>query len=142
VTSATGQYRLNRRVEFVWDAVPGPWRDIVGEEAQQQLAAKVPPPYPNVLRFVPHPTVEGNIDIENWRWGQMPAGFAARVRAWLLQRLSADKIMGLLQTEALNDQVVEGFTVHPRPIVEGIAHDLLADPMGFLERNFGEPASR
>lgn len=142
VTSEPRQYRLNRRVEFVWEAVPGPWRDFVGEEAQQQLAAKVPPPYPNVLRFVPHPTPDGNIDIENWRWGQMPAGFAARVRDWLTQRLSADKILGLLQTSALDDQNVEGFTVHPRQIVEGIARDLLADPMGFLERYFGVPASR
>ncbi len=142
VTSVPSQYRLNRRVEFHWEAVPGPWRDVVGEEAMQQIAAKLPPPYANVLRYVPHPTAEGNIDIENWRWGQMPAGFAAQVRNWLRERLSADKILGLLQTSALDDRVVEGFTVHPRVIVEGIANDLLADPMGFLERYFGEQASR
>lgn len=141
VTTEPRRYRLDRRVEFRWEARPGPWRDLVGEEAQQRVTARMPAPYPNVLRFVPHATAEGNVDIENWRWGQMPPEFASRVRDWIQQRVTADRIKGLLQTNALDDKVVEGYTVHPRPVIEGIANDFLANPMGFLERNFGQPAS-
>jgi outer membrane protein OmpA-like peptidoglycan-associated protein len=133
-------YPQDRRVDLQWDERPGPWRDIAGEEADAQLAQEVPPPYQDVLRFVPHATPD-NIDVENWRWGQMPAGFVGHVRDWITGTISAQAV-----TKALGDidetKTVEGFTIHPRRHVQAIADDLLHDPIGFFTTYFGRPPGR
>jgi outer membrane protein OmpA-like peptidoglycan-associated protein len=130
----------DRRVDLQWDERPGPWRDIAAEEADAQLAQEIPPPYQDVLRFVPHATPD-NIDIENWRWGQMPAEFVGRVRDWVTSMVTPGAVTTALG-QIDETMTVEGFTIHPRAAVQSIADDLLHDPIRFFTIYFGQAPGR
>ena len=41
----------------------------------------------------------------------------------------------------LDDDKVEGYDIHPRPLVEAVVTDLLKDPSAFMEAAFGKPMS-
>ena len=154
VTRAAGQFRLNRRVTFAYLNRPGPWVDPVRDQAVTELHGQAAPPYSQVTRFVPKPlpvettspvigqstTATSQVELENWRWGSIPANLRGEIDAWVRGYGSAlsSKISSAPE---LDDDTVEGFAIHPRALVEGVVTDLLRDPSGFLEGAFGQQMS-
>jgi outer membrane protein OmpA-like peptidoglycan-associated protein len=130
-------YPQDRRVDLQWAERPGPWRDVAGEEAAAQLAQALPQPYQDVLRYIPHPTPD-NIDLENWRWGEMPDEFVGRVRDWILAMVTPDAVAKLLG-QIDETMTAHGYTIHPRVVVQGILNNLLSDPIGFFTSYIGPP---
>ena len=71
--------------------------------------------------------------------GQHPADPAERDRH-LGARLRRDSDRQATAKE-LDDDKVEGYDIHPRPLVEAVVTDLLKDPSAFMEAAFGKPMS-
>ncbi|MEV0296332.1 OmpA family protein [Nocardia sp. NPDC050710] len=153
VTTVPGQFRLNRRVAFAYLGRPGPYRDPVRDEALAELRARIAPPYPDVTRFVPKPLAATNtsgsgtssvatsqVELDNWRWGSIPTNLRGEIDTWI--RGYGPMITAKISAaRELNDDRVEGYDIHPRPLVEAIVRNLLGDPSGFLEEAFGRPMS-
>jgi outer membrane protein OmpA-like peptidoglycan-associated protein len=155
-STAPAQYRLNRRATFTYSARPGPFQnpfhDPVREAAVTEANATIAPPYADVDRFVPQPlpaasvpgalgpsTLAGSqLPLETYLWGAIPATLREGINGWV--RGYAPMLTGRLATEpALDDTTVEGFAIQPRPLVQAIVTDLLADPSAFLEGALGRP---
>ncbi len=154
VTKTPGQFRLNRRVTFDYLTRPGPWVDPLRDQAIAELNSKAAPPYPTVTRLVPKPlpagattpttgqstTATSQVELENWRWGSIPASLRGEIDAWVRGYGSA--LSSKISTaKELDDDTVEGYAIHPRSLVEGVVTDLLKDPSGFLEGAFGKQMS-
>ncbi|MEV0564895.1 hypothetical protein [Dactylosporangium sp. NPDC050588] len=108
-----------------WGERPGPWRGNAAEEAEARLARDVPPPFQAVLRFVLRATPD-NVDVENWRWGQIPPGFVGHVHDRITGMVSPGSVTTALG--AIDETVTgEGCTIHPRAAVQGIADELRRD---------------
>ena len=154
VTTAPGQFRLNRRVTFDYVVRPGPYLDVSRDEATAEVAAALPPPYADVRRFVPKPLAAGvatpaegtssiahaQVELENWRWGQIPQTLRGAINEWV--NGYGTMLKGQIASEkALDDTTEEGYAIQPRPLVNDIVTDLLKDPAGFLERATGQQMS-
>ena len=154
VTTVPGQYRLNRRVAFDYVTRPGPYLDPARDEALADLRAKVGPPYPDITRFVPKPlaattgtpatgassVATSQVELENWRWGSIPPTLRSEIDSWV--RGYGGTLSAKISTaKELDDDKVEGYDIHPRPLVEAVVTDLLKDPSAFMEAAFGKPMS-
>jgi outer membrane protein OmpA-like peptidoglycan-associated protein len=146
VTTNPAQYWRDRRVTLNWRSVPSGsaiTRDVAYERAAAAVAARIPPPYKAEQRL-PEPVAGANPAIPEWHWGKLDRTFQAQIGTWISHQLTP--YIGMVTSSpALAPIVVPiagstSVTVDPRPIVTGIVHDLLADPIAFLNAGFGEDA--
>jgi outer membrane protein OmpA-like peptidoglycan-associated protein len=141
VTTKPADYRLDRRATLTWSsAPPGPAaksRDVAYERAQAAVTRLIGPPYVAEQRL-PEPVAAANPAIPEWHWGKLDPSFQGEIAKWVGSNVRpyVGKILGFLKPIA----VAGSITVDPKPIVKGILDDLLADPIDFLNKGFGEKA--
>jgi outer membrane protein OmpA-like peptidoglycan-associated protein len=144
-TTNPKQYKLNRRVEFMWTSRPvlatplGGTPDagqIAFGRASQALAAELGPPYRNVENFLPQEATGLNPALPDWHWDTMSPDLEKDINSWVGSRFTKDLQSKLLSSDMLKKQTVEGNDVEPRPIVEGLISEINANPMGFLRTLF------
>jgi outer membrane protein OmpA-like peptidoglycan-associated protein len=151
VATSPAQYRLNRRATYAMVTRPGPYRDPLHEAAAAAMHSQIGPANA-VTRYIPHPVAastsssaaatstgaDTQVALEEWRWGSIPAGMRGEIDAWV--RGKASPVVGsLASSRELDDQVIDGYTVRPRPLAQAQLNELLANPSKFLSQAFGRP---
>ncbi len=145
VTQDPKNYRLDRRVEFVWGANPvsAPSREY--EEAYDTLAVVCPPPYQAILDRVPREVPDLNVALEDWHWGSMPKNLQTGFNTWVSVHI-APLVGGILADKRLDPiYPIPGtiYTIDPRAAIMKEmtgSKGLLADPIKYLNEAFGTSA--
>src|SRR5262249_55522075 len=132
VTTAPGQYRLNRRGAYDRASRPGPSAHPTPGRGAPESRAGSGPPFHGRRRHVPHPrdadlrtpgqpvtSSSTQLELEDWRWGNIPPTLRTEVDKWVRDK-AASATGGIAGNPALDDQTVEGYTVRPRPVVQGM----------------------
>jgi len=138
-------YWRDRRVNLVWSTSTGlASHDVAYERSMAKVKAQIGPPYLAENRF-PTPVAGMNPEIPEWHWGKLDPGFQKEIADWVtgMVKPSVASIVSSSQLDPIDvyDAPVYGaIVIEPRPIVQGIVNDLLADPIDFLNRGFGESA--
>jgi outer membrane protein OmpA-like peptidoglycan-associated protein len=143
VSSDPRQFRLNRRVELLWQCGPPPSGAIVQDDARaraQREVATFGPPFDRVERYVPRALDHMNEPLPEWRWGQMAPELVTELDTWVREKVGP-------QTSKLVDAVPEtlqegNFTLAPRQLVAGIVAQLMAAPARTLGDLIGQPPGK
>ena len=147
VTTKPAQYWRDRRVTLTWGStITGPSaasHDVAYERAQAAVASRIGPPYMAEQR-IPEPVAGANPAIPEWHWGKLDPTFQKTVASWVSRQVTPYTAT-ITSSPALAPITVPvagvtTVTVDPKPIVKGIIDDLLANPIDFLNRGFGEDA--
>jgi outer membrane protein OmpA-like peptidoglycan-associated protein len=142
VTQDPKEYRLDRRVEFVWGTNPVSVPSREHDEAFEAMNQACPPPYQVVLDRVPREVPDLNSALEDWHWGSMPKNLQDGFNTWVSVHI-APLIGGLLKDKHLDPiYPIPGiaFTIDPRAAVTKETTALLADPVKYLGEAFGVAA--
>ena len=146
VSTKPADYWRNRRVTLVWTwPTSGPAaasHDVAYERSMDAVNSRIGPPYGAEKRF-PEPVAGANPDIPEWHWGKLDPSFRGQIASWVGRQVTP--YVGTITSSPLLAPIsipVAGttVTVDPRPIVRRIVDDLLANPIDFLNKGFGEEA--
>ncbi len=148
VTTKPTDYWLDRRVTLAWSwPVTGSTaisHDVAYERALAAVKSRIGPPYLAENRL-PEPVAGANPAVPEWHWGKLDPSFQAEIASWVGKQVKP-KVGAIISSPKLDPipitlpKVGTVVNVEPRPIVQGIIDDLLADPIDFLNKGFGEKA--
>lgn len=148
VTANPREFWRDRRVTLSWIEInTGVSHDVAFERARDAVKEKVGPPY-KTEDHLPEPIDAANPALPDWKWGSIPASFKTEIAAWVRRQLPPH-VAGVLKSPQLDPitlvdntipMVPIVVTVQPRPVVEGIISEILADPIAFLDSAFGVDA--
>lgn len=134
------QYHLNRRVGFSYstsaDVPDQSPEEVALENANQMVLDEIGPPYEGEAHL-PRAAAGLNAELPEWRWGSLPPSFQTEMANWIkhyINEYATDAISDL------EDITVDDYTVQPGPIAQALVNEILANPIGFLERAVGESA--
>lgn len=153
VNSDVSGYTQNRRAELHFRARGDEPPDLVW--AQQALDERIgPPPYRAVEQYVPREAINRNDPQEDWHWGSLTSSMTGEVDHWIAHYVG-DAKAGLLTDPHLDDRTIpvpdldpavppvtiRSVVLHPRPAVQAILDEIIADPTGVVGTMVGEPAA-
>jgi outer membrane protein OmpA-like peptidoglycan-associated protein len=140
-------YARNRRVELTWTSRPAgngahaDGAETAADRAWDAVVAAIGPPFKHIERFVPHalPTAQGNPELPDWHWGNLPAQLQGQIDDWARNLAGKDLRDALARIAELDPQEVEGHKIRPRDVAEAILNDLLAAPTRVIGEMVGQP---
>jgi hypothetical protein len=113
---------------------------VANDRVYQAVRQHIGPPYA-AAAYLPRPADGLNFDLPPWRWGEIPTDFQRNLADWVKHYVEGYSRQAL-ENEGLNDISIDSpigaFTVSPRPIAQKLINELLANPMAFLGRLFGQ----
>jgi outer membrane protein OmpA-like peptidoglycan-associated protein len=149
VSANPRRYNLDRRVEFGWSnqeappsAAPDACEDpaeLARQKAAEALQAELGPPYRAVEDLIPEPVDGANPDLPDWHWESLSPSLKTDVNNWVSRRFTKDLQAKMLGADALKPRQVEGYTVDPKPIIEGMIAEIARNPVDFLNGLFQLP---
>ncbi|MCG8416584.1 MAG: DUF4157 domain-containing protein [Proteobacteria bacterium] len=115
------------------------------EQAMARLQKTVGPPF-QAMQLVPRAAPQAP-ELPDWQWGQLSPAMRGKIASLIVELLDQEAQQDLLNLVPENQDVEDDAgdvvaTVRPRQAVRELLTEFLADPVAFLERAFGQPASQ